>query len=59
MQDPRIKLTFHFLKKTSYVPFINMQVKQEKDREHFKTPNAVPPIIAINEHMPQSTRRES
>lgn len=36
-----------------------MQGKQEKDREHFKTPNAVPPIVVINEHMPQSTRREN
>lgn len=34
-----------------------MQEKHEKDREHFKTPNAVPPVVAINEHMPQSTRR--
>lgn len=43
----------------SYAPFINMQVKQKKNREHFKIPNAIPQIIAINEHMSQSMRREN
>lgn len=31
-----------------------MQNREEREKEHFKIPNAILPIIPIDEHMPQS-----